>query len=1810
MIHLSGYVVQQLLLETVHSLVYRAASKADRRPVVIKLARQSSAEVHAAAQQELEIIRKLDGLAVVRAIELDYFEDHPALVMELFPGTGMDHWLAGRALGLAEFLQLALAITHTVAGIHDRGVIHRDLKPANLLINPDSFEICVADFGVAASLDGALSLQAAAMVGSLAYLSPEQTGRMNRKVDSRSDLYSLGATFYELCTGKLPFDLASGLELVHAHAAITPRSASELVAGLPEVVSALISKLLAKNPDDRYQSAHGVEADLQTLMARHAAGQPLGELALGARDRARTFLLPTKLYGRTAEIAVIEDCLAAAHGGAARLLAVGGASGSGKSALFAEAEHRTSLSRGYFIKGKFDRLATNVPFSAVSHALTDLVDQLLAKTDRELDAIRSVLRGRLAGLGQVILEIAPAVEKLLGPQPAVPQLGLRESQARIGDVFWRFISALATRERPLVMVLDDLQWADSGSLLLVETLLGEACHGRDKAALLLLCGYRDNELSASHPVRQLLDRQRPIDDGGAPDPAIRELTLAPLDAGHLAELLGDMLRLPRDAVGALAETVLRKTSGNAFFVHQFLRHAHRLGLFRFVPDEGWRWDLAAIEAAGIPDDAAGLMADKLNALTASVRGVVVDASVIGDEFDLTTLFAVTGATRDHALHAIHALINDGLIVRAGAAYRFAHDRIRDAALGLCPADHAAAVHVEVGRHRLRALGPAASGVQLFAITDHLNHGHARLSAGERIEVAQLNLKAGKQALAVGAVPTAERYFEAGIQLLDGGASWRDHFQLVFDLTLEHAHARFFNGAAEPALAALHGLFERELSLPNTAAVYLRLISAWQHRQDYARASREGLTALTRVGIQLPTQLTGWRRKLAMAKMARKIGARPERFLELPESTDEVARARHQLTNTLSYSLYSTDVMASAILAMKAVAAMTEDGVDACSPLELAGYAQLLQSGLHNPALALRFADVANELHQRIGSPRDTPTMMFRQYQMLRPWHVPYRESLDAFGTAIEKAFDVGDRFNVMVCHACRLICALTEGIHLARVERFLREADDASVRIRRLSDIPALGSLHVILDQLRNQPVLELPADWRTTPQLRRHDIRLTSFHHAASAQLLVLLVRADWDAAFGLAELVWPYIFRVARGSVWVWLACVGVGLGAAIRLPGAARAERRRYRKRLDDAIAMLRKWAVHNPAFFGHKAAWIEAEHARARGRTERAMTLYLQAREGALAGQYPHIAAMIDLRRGELALEIGLTSEAGLRFQAAIAALRAWGARAVVSQLEQRFATHVLVPEAVQIAKGPASLESNLATGITDAQSLDFKALINASQAIAQEVTLASVLERVMASAMASAGATLGVLVLEKAGALTIELRQRAGGKLERCGTPISDDDDLPHAIIHYVQRSGEPVVLGDAAGKGRFTGDPWVVSRAAKSILCAPIVKHARRVGVLMLHNDLVSDAFIARHLTTLQMLATQAAISIDNAILYDELSALNRELEARVDDRTAALHKAHQQLIESARKAGMADVAIEVLHNVGNSLNSVNVSAQLIHTRLGDSKVKTVVRLVELLDRHKANLDEFFRGDPRGQKIVAMLPSLGALLTAEQDATVQELLRLRANLENIGAVVRELEVTADHRDIAILEAPHVLLGEATAAISARSQREQITVVTDCHDLGGARVDKHKGRDILAGLLANAIDAFDTTAVEHKLIRISLRGGPDAVVFQISDNGAGIASEQLTQIFHDQFGNRLGANLHKLANAASSAGGSLTAASDGPGRGATFTLVLPDRGARPSRQLPRLTGPGVTGAGAPSSAPPSTGRDDALLRRTDHSPPAS
>ncbi|MFS8067857.1 MAG: ATP-binding protein, partial [Byssovorax sp.] len=940
MVKLSNYTVGERIYEGTETLLYRGSRDEDRRPVIIKLPRseQPTPRELARLRNEFAMLQFVDVPRVVRAYALEKHEHGVALVLESIDGQTLGELLDTERLGLKSALQIAAAIAEILEGVHRLGIIHRDIKPHNILVRDATGEVHLIDFGMATRMeqDTCPASGPRTLEGTLAYLSPEQTGYMNRPLDHRADLYSLGVTLFQMLTGSLPFTAEDPRELVHSHVARTPRSPRDLDAAIPEAVSDLVMKLLAKAPEERYQAALGLGADLAECLRQIEATGTVGVLELGRRDAAAVLRLPQKLYGRADEEAALLAAFERTESGGAELLLVAGSSGIGKSALVHETRKAIERRGGHFISGKFDQLSRNVPYAPVARAFRDLLGRLLGESAERLSIWRERLARALGANGQVLVDLIPELALLLGPQPAVPALGPTESQNRFNRAVSSFVDVFTTAPHPLVLVLDDLQWADAGSLKLLQVLLADP----GRRHLLILGAYRESEASAAHPISLTLIGLR-----GA-GVAVSEIRLGPLGAPEIAELLAHALSEGAARVAELSRVILEKTGGNPFFVGQFLRSLHAERLIRF--DEGagaWAWDVGEIEAREVTSNVVEFMAGKLLLLAPAAQRALTLAACIGHEFDLRTLVtlhqqppAAVAAALGEALreglvlpvHAAHrflhgALDDDGAAERAAGVevrYRFLHDRVQQAAYSLIADADRAATHLFIGRLMLAGRTPEAHDEALFELMGHLNIGAPLVTdALERARFAELDLAAGRRAKASNAYETAAECLRAGAAFLPESA-WSTRHDLCFALHLEQAECKYLAGRFERAEDLFQLLLDRARSNVEKASVFTLQVKLYQVAGRYDDGVTLALRELGLFDLHFPS--TDEALQEAMAEASTEIfellgGRQIPELIDHPLMTDPEHRAVLQMLNILLPCAYIGRPRLFPLSAMKAVA---------------------------------------------------------------------------------------------------------------------------------------------------------------------------------------------------------------------------------------------------------------------------------------------------------------------------------------------------------------------------------------------------------------------------------------------------------------------------------------------------------------------------------------------------------------------------------------------------------------------------------------------------------------------------------------------------------------------------------------------------------------------------------------------------------------------------------------------------------------------------------------------------------------------------
>ena len=765
-------------------------------------------------EHEYSLSDELDAAWAVRPVALDRKQGRTTLVLEDPGGVPLDS-LLGRPLQLAQALRIGIGIAGALRGLHDRNIIHMDLKPANILVEPETGKAWLMGFGIASRLPREVrSMGAPALIaGTLPYMAPEQTGRMNRSIDSRSDLYSYGVVLYQMVTGSLPFVASDALEWVHCHVARQPVPPDERTKGIPRSVSAIVMRLLAKTAEERYQTAASVEADLRRCLHELESRGRISLFPLGRHDMSDRLRIPEKLYGRDPQVRRLLDAFErVVVTGRLELALVAGYSGVGKSSVVNELQKAIVLPRGFFIAGKFDKHKSDIPYSTLAQAFQMLIRQILGKSEEEVDRWRGALLQAIAPNGQLIADLIPELEVIIGKQPVVPELPPKETQHRFQTVFRQFLGVFARKEHPLVIFLDDLQWLDGATLTLLENLVIHP----DVQHLLVIGAYRDNEVSPSHPLTGMLHSVR---QAGV---TANEIILRPLSLKDVGQLIADSLRCKPARVKSLAQLVYRKTAGNPFFVIQFLTALAEEHLLEFdARDLVWKWNLAEIETRGFTDNIVDLMICKLRQLPVATQEVLKLLACLGAKAEIATLAIANGGSEEEIHSAMWEGVRAGLVIKRTDSYNFLHDRVREAAYSLIPRESRAEVHLRIGRQLMVRMTPTEITEAIFNVANQLNVGAALISdQEEKQRAARLNLFAGRKAKASTAYGSACIYLSAGINLI-GNECWisPNQYDLAFALWLERAECELLSGNFDEAERLISQLIPRGASRVDKAAAY-------------------------------------------------------------------------------------------------------------------------------------------------------------------------------------------------------------------------------------------------------------------------------------------------------------------------------------------------------------------------------------------------------------------------------------------------------------------------------------------------------------------------------------------------------------------------------------------------------------------------------------------------------------------------------------------------------------------------------------------------------------------------------------------------------------------------------------------------------------------------------------------------------------------------------------------------------------------------------------------------------------------------------
>lgn len=1821
-------------IECIHqgkkSLVYRAQHIADNKPVILKLLRSEYPSFNELVQfpHQYTITQNLNLPGVVQPLALENYQNSLILVMGDEGYISVDEYAKDNSLSLRDCLTIGIQLAEILAGLYHHRIIHKDIKPANILIHPATFEIQLIDFSIASLLPRETQVlkNPNILEGTLAYISPEQTGRMNRGIDYRTDFYSFGVTLYELFSGKLPFDVTDAMELVHCHIAKMPppldmgrRGDGEIGREeIPQTLSNIVMKLMAKNAEDRYQSAWGIQKDLENCLKQLENTGKIEDFEIGKQDICDHFLIPEKLYGRSFQVQQLLDAFARVanqsqfpsaqlnpyilpqsplNKGGTEMMLVAGYSGVGKTAVVNEVHKPIVRQKGYFIKGKYDQFQRNIPFSAFVQALRDLMGQLLSENDAQLQQFKDKILAAVGENGQVIIEVIPELEKIIGSQPVVAELSGTAAQNRFNLSFQKFIQVFTTKEHPLVIFLDDLQWVDTASLNLLKLLMSDV----DSQYLLLIGAYRDNEVNSAHPLILKLDEIHKNQG------IVNTITLTPLRQYDLNQLVADTLHCSVQKAFPLTQAVAQKTQGNPFFATQFLKALYEDRLIYFNPEEGfWQCDLAQVKLAAVSEDVVEFVGKRLQKLNFVTQDVLKLAACIGNEFDLKTLAIVRQTSEVETATDLWVALKEGLILpttevykfytaetteinpvqgsHISVSYKFLHDRIQQAAYSLIPENQKKQTHFQIGQLLLNSTPESEREEKSFEIVNQLNYGVELISTtSERDELAALNLYACRKARSATAYQAGREYADVGLFLLRKNG-WKQQYEMSL---------AFHDLAAE--LASLCGDFEAmeqliEIVMAQThtvleqANVYRIKIQSNASRNQITEAINIALKFLQHLGVTFPTTITQNDIQNNIVEIEEIIKHREiEDLLNLPIMVDREKISIIQTTSSIMPVAYISGSPLFPLLVMLSVKLSIQYGNTSASAFAYVCYGIIACNVNQNVETGVKFGQLGIQIVSKL----DAKTVKSEVFEAVglfilhRKSHI--KKTLPLLQQAYTAALEVGNLehvgyaahhfcFNSFWCgqplltleQVIRAYCSELEQLNQLTAIRWSRIHWQSILNLLEVCEYPSLLSGEV-LQETECLPQLLSDCDFMGLYFLYLNKLMLCYlFGEIESAQSHAIEVRHYFKSGAGTVGEPAFYFYDSLTALV-----------ASSLQLN-----KNSDILQQVEQNQTQLQQcWANYAPMNYLHKYDLVEAEKHRVLGNKLEAIELYDEAIAGAKENEYIQEEALANELAAKFYLDWGKVKVAQTYMIEAYYCYSHWGAKAKIKDLYQRY-PELLAPilEQQKISLNPfktiaclgktQATMSNNTTGISDA--LDFASVIKASQALSSEIELEQLIAQLMQVMMENAGATKGVLMLSQDSQLTVEaisshsLSDDSIVFVSQQSISLEESLAVPMSVINSVKRSLETLNIDDISTKVQWASDPYFLQQQPQSLLCLPLSNRGQFLGLLYLENNLTTGVFTEERIEVLKLLCSQATISLENAQLYQKSQDYAQQLEQSLTQ----LQETQLQLVQSEKMSALGQMMSGITHEINNPLGFVSGNI---------SQAKEAIQ--ELLNY----LEIYQQNHPPGEQVKAyaeeveleyLLEDLPEMLASMQTG-VKRIAEISKSMRIFSRGDRDQKVAFDlHEgiDSTLLILKHRLKGNEF--------HPEIKVIKDYGNLPQIIGFPGQLNQVFMNILANAIDVFDEMSQERSMtqmkqnpyrimLKTNLYPVNQIVKISIQDNGCGMSEEVKNQIFNHLFttkevgkGTGLGLSISRQI-VEEKHGGNLSCYSQ-LGKGSEFVIEIPMR----------------------------------------------
>jgi predicted ATPase/signal transduction histidine kinase/CheY-like chemotaxis protein len=1514
MILIPGYTLAEEVFRSPSFIAFKAIRTTDARPVLVKL---PTATADSISFQELEnefhLLSSCHLNGVLHATNKHRLEHTFLVELEYFDGINLQELLENNSLSCQQRLQVAVNLTSVIEELHNSRILHRDIRPLNFLVNPKTLEVRCIDLRYAASLTNTSSrpdLKEKILSG-LEYLSPEQTGRLSLEEDERSDLYSLGITLYKLFTGHTPFERGDLNEFIHAHLAKQAPSPVQLNRQLPKQLSNLIQRLVEKKPEERYQTAKSLKLDLQECLLRHTIGGEIPPFPLGKFDQADRFEIPPVMYGR-------EEALTQLLGSFERVktksevVLIEGHSGTGKSTLVEEVKKSLPKDKYIFVAGKFDQYLKNVPYKAITNAFRKFIPMLARQPEETVTIWKEQLVSALGNLGQLVIDEIPELEHIIGKQPEIATIPSQDAGHRNALVFSKFIDVFARPGKPLVIFLDDLQWADAGSLDFLQQMAT-----RESSHILLIGTYRTNEVSSRHPLFTKLEE---IKTTGK---QLTEIKLCPLSIGQTEALLKDTLSCPAQEIAPLADVVFTRTLGNPLFIHALLQslYTNKLVVYHTL-ERKWTWQLDQVMAFTHSTSSGELISRKIQELSAQASQALSYAACIGPQFDLEVVASLLDKPAHEAAEDLQEAVNESLIIPVrhpldkpvqGLAtkkqYVFLHDQIQQAAYTHLPDELKKELHLSIGYRLLDSCQEKEVDGCIFEIVSHLNKGSSLITTEkEIIRIAQLNQQAGKKAQASTAFEVALTYFTCALNYLDLDSrdaweykKWTVYYPLSLSLHRLAAEMAYLTGKFEQASTLVNRVLPRVQTLQEKTDIHLLQIQSLIYEKKNEEAIAYALPLLKSLGVYFPSSYTNLHILAAFLPCKWILRGKTIQDLEkLPAMTNQSIGEAFRIIQLITAATHNTLPKLYPLLVLKMVYLSVKYGNAPQSPLAYVTYGAIVHAIQTDSAACFSFGQLALTLLKKYDDAGiHAKTQLI--YQLInRPCKEHIHRSLEPLKQSFTTGIESGEIEYAVYASNSYCVFLLLSGKNL----RWIKE------EIIGINTLP--GRLKHESSSTGNEALLQIVANFlgeNTDPTslngtyfkedegfheiIKTHQKSKLFICYLYKSILCYLLGKYNEglknanEASFYLQDvkgiLMEPlYYFNQAL-----------LNFAMYTQQPNRIHLiKAQAYKKKV-------KKRAAQVPVNHLHQFYLLEAEYYKITQQHKEAGAFYDKAIQAAKENNHCHDEALAHELAGKYWLSRGQEREAAIYLTSALELYKKWDCTIKVDQLKEQYSALLVSTTHLSqsSAHSPLPVTSHNITS-----TFDLATLMKAATAISSEVVFDKLMEKLMKVVIENAGAQVGYFILQRSGELVVEARQSVEvEKVQLVKTPLNQSADLLPKVVQQVFATKETILINHAGQDSLFKEELAQLNHRVKSVLCIPTLNQGKLIGVLYLENNLATGAFTQDRVEILQLLAGQIAVSIENAILYENLEQKVLERTAKIQLQKEEIERQKQLVEEKSR---------------------------------------------------------------------------------------------------------------------------------------------------------------------------------------------------------------------------------------------------------------------------------------------------------------------